>query len=243
MDAPELAFVDRVSVFDWLDTDDADRVPKFILLVLIENVIVGFIVAVKLTCDDDIIATAIEALSPPESDIDIIYCVVVDDAVDGLVAVIPDIVTVVPAAMAVEPLVIVTTFPDTKNVAPDIDDVAEPTDTEVNPEGNVIVTVPDAGIPETASNEKLFITDVADTVWLDIVSDIGVSVAAFTFDINGFIYINNNDNIIVILKVLVFIILIIIIKHFIHIFVNIYIYIYIKGFFILNMLTKIWIRV
>jgi hypothetical protein len=94
-----------------------------------------------------------------------------------LVAVIPDTVTVVPAVTAVVPFVTVTMFPEVPKVAPDMDDDADDDDTELNPEGNVMVTVPDAGIPDTASKEKLF-DDDADSVWFDIVSDIGVFWAA-----------------------------------------------------------------
>ena len=140
------------------------------------------------------IATAKEALSPPESDIVIMYWVEEEEAVEGFVVVIPDIVTVLPADTAVVPFVTVMTLPETANVAPDIEDVAEVIETLVNPDGKVIVTVPDAGIPDTASNKKLLVED-ADIVWFDIVSDKGVIKAACIFENIGYTYRNNNPNI------------------------------------------------
>ena len=106
----------------------------------------------------------------------------------------PSIFTWNPGFSAEVVVVIVTVFPETENVDPDRFDVAEVADTEEKEGGNVIVTDPSVGIPDEAVNIILLLL-VWDTRLFDIISSIGVSLAAYTLNRIGIAIKNITRNI------------------------------------------------
>lgn len=140
------------------------------------------------------ITTPIPAVSPEESETSIIYWLVSVDALDGLIAYIPFIFTWNPEFSAEVVVDIVTVFPETENVEPDKLDVADVADMEEKEEGNVIVTDPSVGIPDDAVNIML-LSLVWDTMLFDIISSIGVSLAAYTLNRIGIAIKNITRNI------------------------------------------------